>query len=804
MTGIRLLVIIVCMPQATSYHDLTLDELSNHPVKLGFEFEFASAQSHRRVGEAVRELFGDGSVGVVEDCYNAHRHGGYTKWNVTADSSINPTHAAGYRVELVSPILTPSVLHDTLTKVFAYLRDAHAVTNSSTGMHVTVSHPNVNEEYSSFDPIKMGIFMDDIGMTLKYRGNLNTHYAQSTMALFAQGHREGFNNHRIQARDLNVPWSGDPEILFLLATKEPRIRRVLIEAEKYRSINLSKICNHCVEVRSPGGDYLGAGADEAIETARKILSSLVYACIPDAGFDEYHTRFMSFFESRIKPRPCPQLVNSVDHVTFTVPGYANMHVCVTFRRKALNHEVDGWNLMHNRAVFIHNIKVSAMLPESEATRNGIFSPASSTASRQFDINVQFNSLCAEDSLLDENYEEFLRRHGDVLPVTPQSVSFSSTLVDVNQHTAALELVSAIRTMLGSPAFKQALTSNVTAALQRSILDTGIQRILSFVQVGADAPSILNNDLWTRPLSALNESLQATRRAAERASQIVNQDQFSTKLAARLAALRTAATSSSWTGSAPISAVTSESSANHEDISADGNIWSMVRPMFRNTHFGKRLCDIARGIDGPVEGDPLASPATVLHDTAVALKILLDAPPVMDLLRCLQSSMHVSHRVAQALTRLVANYVQPLSSEYMQGLPVAARSGVIADCFSIAVTVSRLSDYVTHPALGTEAERQAFTSWLTAIKTRVACTLTRLDDIHGVAALVHSPIRLAHAIVNVASEHRMTPMLTLLALETAHVADTILRPTHVGRIRTEIARLTYVAGPDADDGGDEDA
>lgn len=782
------------MPQATSYHDLTLDELSNHPVKLGFEFEFASAQSHRRVGEAIRELFGADSVGVVEDCYNAHRHGGYTKWNVTADSSINPTHSAEYRVELVSPILTPDILSDTLTKVFTYLQEAHAVTNTSTGMHVTVSHPHVSDDYRKFDPIKMGLLMDDIGMTQKYRGDLNNHYARSTMALFAQVQRSAFNNHCIQARDVNVPWSGDPELLFLLATKEPRIRRVLIEAEKYRSINLSKVGNHCVEVRSPGGDYLGSGADEAIETARRILSSLVYACIPDAGFDEYRTRFFSFFESRIKPRPCPNLINSVGHVSFALPGTPSIVVGVTFMRKIMNREIDGWTLEHNRATYIKSIRLSSSLPVDDDRSNGIFSPSSSATARTFSVDIQFNAITDNVSLLDENYEHFCERNRGVLPVTPSNVVFSGeNLRTVAQYDAALNLVSTIRESLRSSAFKTALENHVSHCLNGSILESGIQRILSFVKLDGSTASILCNNLWTRPLSVLTESKHAAERAAERAAQIVNQDQFSTKLASRLAALRSAATAPAWAG-VPVTA--SEASSTSVDIPSGENPWEAVGNSFENTHFGTRMRNIILVVDSASLG---LSPMLQfrVRDTVVALQTLCSNALFLPLLTEMQTTLQRSQRVAQSLHSLVSAGIPAIGSEYLRTLSVDGRMTLVTDCIRLAIVVSRIRNAFTSTSTRMEP---AFASWLARICTRVGTILATLDSMHGQVAIVHSPVRLATMIHIVASENAMEPLHVLSALENSHVADTILRPTHVGRIRAE---LTRVAAPDEQDDDERD-
>lgn len=783
------------MPQAITYHDLTLEELSSHPVKLGFEFEFASRRSHRTVGSDLADVFGQSAIGVVEDCYNAHRHGNYAKWNITSDSSINPSRQAQYRVELVSPILTPESLQDSVSKVFGYLSDAEAETNASTGMHITVSHPNVTDEFEKFDPIKLGILLDDIGMVQKFRGNLESHYAISLLHQFAKAQRAGFNEKRIRGNDLLVPWSGDPELLFLLTTKEPRIRRTLVEIDKYRSINLCKTSNHCVEVRSPGGDYLSAGPIEAIETARKILSSLVYACDFSAGAEEYHTKFLSFFESRIKPRPRPRLVDSPASVSFRgLPGYPEYTVTVVFQRVSKRREIDGWALDHNRAVYVQEIRIHAPLPAVPVTGNGIFSP-SRPAPDGCDLVVDFNAVCSASSLLEENYVDLARNNPGTTFVRPHNVSLSSGLVGSVQNIAAKEIVGNVKNMLASSAFANQLMSNISG-IAASIPEDCLSRIQEWVSPSVFLPSLEMS--FARVLSNLDSAIASAQQAESRSSQIVNTDQFSSKLTARLAALRSAASTNVFSNVAPSDVPTSVPSSIETTA-----LWRRMRDSLSSNYFMQRLSAVVLGDSSPrpalVAGD-----YTRFSNVAVALSHIVSvATQNPRLLLDLASTMHHSTRVMRELDA-VANSIPRFSNQALRDFDVEHRRAVLANAFRITVAAVRLQNIMTNADLGTSSIRSKLESWLTSIINRVATTMSIFDGISGQAALVHNPRRLAEAIHLVASEAHIADDSVVTALLSSHVADTILRPTHLGRVHAELNNISQVEEEDTMVTADADA
>jgi hypothetical protein len=799
------------MPQPTTpsiYRDLAVEELAQHPVKLGFEFEFASRRAHRDVAEDLAGIFGRSEIGVTGG-YNAHNHRGYDKWNITSDSSINSTNDATHKVELVSPILTPANYAEKVTAVFNYLTERRAVTGSSTGMHITVSHPNVTNELDRFNALKFGLFLDDIAMTQKFRGNLDNQYASSLIGRFAKASREDYNNNRIRRGDMSVPWSGDPEILFLLTTKEPRIRRALMDMDKYRSINLTKVSNHLVEVRSPGGDYIAAGAADAIETARKILSALVYACSPDAGDEEYQERFKALFHTRIKPRPRPTVHNSPASMSFTVPTFDGFLVEVTFCTVSTNRDIDGWDIRQSRAVYVQQIKVTHALPSQERTAaNSIFSPSTSGA-RSLSVNINFRAVCSNAGLLEENYEATRAGCSGPMVLIDSVSSNASEIRGVNQLTHASTILARIQELVGSPLFRTKLVFSAGRDLRESLTNDELIRRVCDLSVVNPGPNLTQRTdmtyqgYWNPVKAVIQNAIESHRRSAERSARIADPDNFSSVLTSRLAALRSAATAananftlaSSTAGVAPIPDFMS-TAASDVRTGATSTPAFNPREAFASSALGVAFYN-AMSAEEPLERHTPAQ--GLLERTQDATRCLIAFGRTLDtnprMISELMSRIAMSRVVARDLEQATLLVPSISSPDVLRALSVSDRQDVLNELLLVGYLSKVLTTQINSSDLGTLEGRRKLGSFFELMTQRVGHSLATFEGLRGQVGLVHSPVRLAISIRYISTTLGVNHESILSVFVSTY--GSIFRSTHVGRVRaalTETASATAVENP----------
>lgn len=806
----------------STYQELTLPELSHHPVKLGFEFEIASVQNHDAVGASLRELFGPRSVGTVSSSYNAHHNGGYDKWNVTGDNSIEAENNNIHRVEIVSPILTPENCERTLTSLFDYLRDKRAKTNSSTGMHITVSHPRVSRDLDHFDALKFGLLIDDIGMTAKYRGSLENRFANSLLHLFCKNNRTAFNEGRIRRSDVSIPWSGDPELLFLLTSKEPKIRRCLIDIDKYRSINLSKVSNSLVEVRSPGGDYLSLGAADAIKTAQKILSALVYSVDPTAHSDVYKRLFISMFEDKIKPRPRPVVHDSPAGTEFQLNGY---QFVIAFSRHSQAREIDGWDIRQNRAIYVSRIKITAPInreqqPDGNRT---IFNTGSGSGPSYFSMTISFESRISDSSYLPESLTpETIASHLNRSDYHVSEINTNaSELRGISQFEQAIAHVAAIRELLGSEEsmFYTRATLDISRVLTESLPSSSIQLITSLLRPrsvrGASPENTVMGHVnnWRPIENYLTNSLESHRQAAERARNIQGSDNFSTALQARLNHLRQANAGASnritnsnndlFRAAAQEAAgrpVPFDATAEEVTFSAaDTSDYSVALPgaitAFRD-EFGNVTQDILFSFHNLVTDNqilPLTGGNAISVDHVVRqIELFNQAIERHPRLAVILSQRLASSRtLSQNLSRTIDNALRVI--------PVLANTSTYEDQRNIArntlaILISVCRVYKTLGALSSGARVSSLRAFFEQMVTVCSRRLGVVDQIPR--SLTRHAARLTRSLIEACAisgtRARARTSVSAPEVEVAlellvrfGVLSSILRPTHVGRMRVEI-------------------
>ena len=196
-----------------------------------------------------------------------HQGAGNTEqdyWRVEEDSSIDTDNGAG--AEIISPVYsTPREMLKEMKSLFEWLDDEGAETNSSTGLHVTMSLTDGAE--SPVNPLKMALLLGDKYL-LKQFGREFNGYAKSQQEAVMKVAR------RLEKKDN------------LTAEEIQQIETILkrgINYDKFSSINFKDASNSnggkLIEFRIGGGeDY-----HNKFETAAK--SAIRYAVTMQAGHD---------------------------------------------------------------------------------------------------------------------------------------------------------------------------------------------------------------------------------------------------------------------------------------------------------------------------------------------------------------------------------------------------------------------------------------------------------------------------------------------------------------------------------------
>ena len=192
-------------------------------------------------------------------------HGDTTQdyWRVEDDPSISPD-GEGLGSEIISPVYeTPEMMLSEMQPLFKEMSANDVETNSSTGLHVTMSWSG---KQSKTNKLKMALLLGD-SYVLKQFDRENSHYTMSQKKIID----DSIVNLK---QNLNDQRSLD---------KLEEILNEFISNDKYRTIHFKSeendSGNSLIEFRAAGGDYL-----DQHELIAKTVSR--YAAIMQAGHDE--------------------------------------------------------------------------------------------------------------------------------------------------------------------------------------------------------------------------------------------------------------------------------------------------------------------------------------------------------------------------------------------------------------------------------------------------------------------------------------------------------------------------------------
>lgn len=159
-------------------HSLNLNwsKYTGPAVRCGFEAEMASSVTHSEFADKLQMALGINRNSIaVNDTYGASHYGDYKYWSVESDTSIHTEPGYLEKIELVSPILGIDAMLSSLEKVCELMSNV-AVTNSSTGLHMTFSLADT--ELAKVNIVKLYLLLGEDYWKLVF-GRNDTQFAKS-------------------------------------------------------------------------------------------------------------------------------------------------------------------------------------------------------------------------------------------------------------------------------------------------------------------------------------------------------------------------------------------------------------------------------------------------------------------------------------------------------------------------------------------------------------------------------------------------------------------------------------------------
>jgi hypothetical protein len=205
------------------------------------------------------------------DNYHGVKRNGVS-YIVEPDSSLDePDNREDAGLEFVSPPLPLNDMLSDLKKVKAWCNDHECYTNSSTGLHINISVPGMDQE-GKLDYVKLALLMGDKHVIDQF-GRAGNTYAKSAMDMI----KTAVRTHPESAAAMLTKMKGG---LDKLASKIIHTGKT----EKYTSINNK---GNYIEFRSPGDDWLHKYYDKIEPTVLRLAVALDAACDPEKSRKEY-------------------------------------------------------------------------------------------------------------------------------------------------------------------------------------------------------------------------------------------------------------------------------------------------------------------------------------------------------------------------------------------------------------------------------------------------------------------------------------------------------------------------------------
>lgn len=260
-------------------------------AKLGFELEMwitedsdflivadhdANVGDFKKTAELAKESLED-LLGVDVQVGTAT----VNSWRIVRDDSIEEgvgNDRLGVGIEIVSP---PTPVEDgigDLKQVLRWMTKNKVVTNSSTGIHLNLSIPEIKEK---LDPLKLVLFMGEQHILKSYDREFNTYAKQHRDTLLAAIQQTG-----------RLP--NDAKGLMAIAGS------ALAKGEKSRTVNFRKLREGYLEFRTGGNTDYHKKFPQIESDIGRFLAVLEIACDPDAERKEYLKKLAKLFNAGLE------------------------------------------------------------------------------------------------------------------------------------------------------------------------------------------------------------------------------------------------------------------------------------------------------------------------------------------------------------------------------------------------------------------------------------------------------------------------------------------------------------------------
>lgn len=193
-------------------------------------------------------------------------------WYIEPDSSIMSDDGNDVGVEIVSP---PMMLNDALKgldAVFKWMGNNGLITNSTTGLHINISLPELK---TRLDPVKLVLFMGENHVARMFDRIGNTYTKPQIDQIFLKVKMNG----RLPASAAEMQGTAEE----------------YLSHNKFHTVNFGHMADGYLEFRVAGGAGYEFKAEEIKKTIYRFVTALEIACNPEAERKEYLKKLAQLF-----------------------------------------------------------------------------------------------------------------------------------------------------------------------------------------------------------------------------------------------------------------------------------------------------------------------------------------------------------------------------------------------------------------------------------------------------------------------------------------------------------------------------
>lgn len=210
----------------------------------------------------------------ISDTYHGMKGIGSHSWRIEPDSSIK---GDGHGIEIITP---PYELNKSLTtlKMMCDWIDENAETNTSTGLHINISIPDIAKK---LDPVKLVLFLGEEYSSKMFDRLRNTFTMPQIDTIMTAVQLAG-----------KIPSTGKEMIDIASAG--------ISKDEKYKTINLKTLKQGYLEFRLAGGKNYEQDPKKLNDMVMRMVTALEIACDPGAERQEYLKKLAAIFNQGAK------------------------------------------------------------------------------------------------------------------------------------------------------------------------------------------------------------------------------------------------------------------------------------------------------------------------------------------------------------------------------------------------------------------------------------------------------------------------------------------------------------------------